>query len=118
MGVVYEAEQVSVGRRVALKILPFAALLNRNQLERFNTEATAAARLQHPGIVQVYSVGCERGIHFYCHAVDRRAEPGRSDCRNAAGANILLTRRGSGHGCCKQGPTFLHVTRTVGTIER
>ena len=65
MGIVYEAEQVSVGRRVALKILPFAALLNKTQLERFSTEATAAARLHHPSIVQVYSVGCERGIHFY-----------------------------------------------------
>ncbi len=65
MGVVYEAEQVSVGRRVALKILPFAALLSETRLERFRTESTAAARLQHSGIVQVYSVGCERGIHFY-----------------------------------------------------
>jgi probable HAF family extracellular repeat protein len=65
MGIVYDAEQISVGRRVALKILPFAALLNQDQLHRFTTEATAAARLQHPGIVQVYSVGCERGIHFY-----------------------------------------------------
>ena len=65
MGVVYEAEQISVGRRVAIKILPFAALLNETQLERFNTEATAAARLQHSGIVPIYSVGCERGIHFY-----------------------------------------------------
>ncbi len=65
MGVVYEAEQVSVSRRVALKILPFAALLNQNQLERFNTEASAAARLHHPSIVTIYSIGCERGIHFY-----------------------------------------------------
>ena len=52
MGVVYEAEETHSGRRVALKILPFAALLNETQLERFNTEATAAARLQHSGIVQ------------------------------------------------------------------
>ena len=65
MGVVFEAEQVSLGRRVALKILPFAALLNQHQLERFATEATAAARLQHPHIVPIYTVGCERGIHFY-----------------------------------------------------
>ena len=65
MGVVYEAEQISLGRRVALKILPFAALLSETQLERFATEATAAARLQHDHIVQVYSVGCERGIHYY-----------------------------------------------------
>ncbi len=65
MGVVYEATQIGPGRRVALKILPFASLLDEIQLARFNTEATAAARLQHSGIVQVYSVGCERGIHFY-----------------------------------------------------
>ena len=65
MGVVFEAEQVSLGRRVALKILPFAALLNDQQLRRFQTEATAAARLQHPHIVPVYSVGCERGVHYY-----------------------------------------------------
>ena len=48
-----------------LKILPFAALLNEQQLRRFQTEATAAARLQHPHIVPVYSVGCERGVHYY-----------------------------------------------------
>ncbi len=65
MGVVFEAEQVSLGRRVALKILPFAALLNERQLERFTTEATAAARLQHSHIVPIYTVGCERGIHYY-----------------------------------------------------
>jgi serine/threonine protein kinase len=65
MGVVYEAEDITLGRRVALKILPFAALLNQKQLQRFDTEVTAAARLQHPGIVAIYSVGCARGIHFY-----------------------------------------------------
>jgi len=65
MGIVYEAEQRSLGRRVALKVLPFAAALNAKQLERFKHEAEAAARLQHPNIVPVYAVGCERGIHFY-----------------------------------------------------
>ena len=65
MGVVYEAEQVSLGRRVTLKILPFAALLDERQLERFTNEAAAVARLQHPHIVQVYTFGCVEGIHFY-----------------------------------------------------
>ncbi len=65
MGAVFEAEQVSLGRRVAVKILPFAALLSERQLRRFQREATAAARLQHPHIVPVYNVGCERGVHFY-----------------------------------------------------
>ena len=65
MGIVYEAEQVSLDRRVALKVLPFAAILDDRQLARFKTEAQAAARLHHPNIVPVYSVGCEHGIHFY-----------------------------------------------------
>jgi WD40 repeat protein/serine/threonine protein kinase len=65
MGVVYEAEQVSLGRRVALKVLPFAAALDAKQLQRFKNEAQAAAHLQHPHIVPVHSVGCERGVHFY-----------------------------------------------------
>jgi hypothetical protein len=65
MGVVYEAHQVSLGRRVALKVLPFAAVLDSRQLQRFKNEARAAATLDHPHIVSVYSVGEERGMHFY-----------------------------------------------------
>jgi len=65
MGVVYEAEQVSLRRRVALKTLPFAAVLDSRQLQRFQNEALAAASLRHPNIVQVHSVGCERGVHYY-----------------------------------------------------
>ena len=65
MGVVYEAEQRSLGRRVALKVLPFAAMLDKKQLARFQNEARAAATLDHPNIVHVYSVGSERGVHFY-----------------------------------------------------
>jgi serine/threonine protein kinase/Flp pilus assembly protein TadD len=65
MGVVYEAEQLSIGRRVALKVLPFAAMLDRQQLNRFKNEARAAGTLDHPNIVPIYFVGCERGVHFY-----------------------------------------------------
>jgi serine/threonine protein kinase/Tfp pilus assembly protein PilF len=65
MGVVYEAEQISLGRRVALKVLPFAATFDPKHLQRFQNEAQAAARLQHPHIVPVFAVGCERGVHFY-----------------------------------------------------
>ena len=65
MGVVYEAEQMSLKRRVAVKILPFAALLDQRQLERFRNEARAAAMLKHSNIVSVHSVGCERSVHFY-----------------------------------------------------
>jgi serine/threonine protein kinase/Spy/CpxP family protein refolding chaperone len=65
MGVVYEAMQLSLGRRVALKVLPFAAALDAKHLQRFKTEAHAAAQLHHTNIVPVYAVGCERGVHFY-----------------------------------------------------
>lgn len=65
MGVVYEAEQVSLRRRVALKLLPFAAALDPRQLHRFKNEALAAAHLRHENIVPVYAVGEDRGVHYY-----------------------------------------------------
>src|SRR5207249_1107265 len=65
MGIVYEAHQISLNRRVALKILPFAAALDPKQLQRFKNEAQAAAQLHHNFIVPVYAVGYERGIHYY-----------------------------------------------------
>ncbi len=65
MGVVYEAEQITLGRRVALKVLPFASTLDAKHLQRFKNEAQAAAQLQHQNIVPVYATGCERGVHYY-----------------------------------------------------
>jgi serine/threonine protein kinase/Tfp pilus assembly protein PilF len=65
MGVVYEAEQMSLGRRVALKVLPFTAAMDSRQLQRFKNEAQAAAQLHHTNIVPVHAVGCERGVHYY-----------------------------------------------------
>ena len=65
MGVVYEAEQVSLHRRVALKVLPFTASLDPEHSRRFQTEARAVAQLHHTNIVPVFSVGCERGVHYY-----------------------------------------------------
>jgi hypothetical protein len=65
MGVVYEAEQLSLGRRVAVKVLPFAAGFDALHLQRFKNEAQAAAQLHHTNIVPVYAVGIDRGVHFY-----------------------------------------------------
>jgi tetratricopeptide (TPR) repeat protein/tRNA A-37 threonylcarbamoyl transferase component Bud32 len=65
MGMVYEAEQLSLGRRVALKVLTFVATMDPRQLQRFHNEARAAAALHHANIVPVYAVGCERGVHYY-----------------------------------------------------
>lgn len=65
MGVVYEAHQISLDRRVAVKVLPFAAVLDSKQIARFKNEAQAAAQLDHPNIVSVYAVGSDRGVHFF-----------------------------------------------------
>ena len=65
MGIVYEAHQKSLNRRVALKILPFAAVLDQRQIARFRNEAQAAAQLHHPHIVPVFAVGQEQGVYYY-----------------------------------------------------
>jgi tetratricopeptide (TPR) repeat protein/serine/threonine protein kinase len=85
MGVVYEAEQLSLKRRVALKVLPFAATLDPRRLTRFHNEAVAAASLHHDHIVAVHAVGCERGTHYYAMGfVDGRTL-----------AQVIATRRKS-----------------------
>ncbi|MEM6473554.1 MAG: serine/threonine-protein kinase, partial [Planctomycetota bacterium] len=65
MGIVYEAMQISLRREVAVKVMPFASVLDPNQITRFRNEAHAAASLHHPHIVPVFGVGCERGVHYY-----------------------------------------------------
>jgi hypothetical protein len=65
MGIVYEAVQESLGRHVALKVLPQHRLSDPNQLERFRREARAAALLHHTNIVPVFSVGECDGVHHY-----------------------------------------------------
>jgi serine/threonine protein kinase len=65
MGVVFEAVQPSLNRRVALKVLPSTFARDRVRLQRFTVEAQAAAAVAHPNIVTVYAVGEERGLHYY-----------------------------------------------------
>jgi eukaryotic-like serine/threonine-protein kinase len=65
MGVVYEAEQESLGRRVALKVLAAHAVPDPAQVKRFEREARAAAQLHHTNIVPVFGVGEQNGLHYY-----------------------------------------------------
>ncbi|MBL8752638.1 MAG: protein kinase [Planctomycetes bacterium] len=65
MGVVYEAVQRSLGRRVALKLLPLGASAAPLATVRLQREARLVARLSHPGIVQVFEAGVHQGTAFY-----------------------------------------------------
>src|SRR4051794_35562192 len=65
MAIVYEAEQQSLGRHVALKVLLGHSRLGPEQTTRFQREARAAARLHHTNIVPVYGVGEHDGVHYY-----------------------------------------------------
>ncbi len=64
MGIVYAAFDTVLGRRVALKLLPSIAAMELKKLARFEHEAQVVARLSHPNIVPLYSVGCEQNLHF------------------------------------------------------
>jgi len=65
MGIVYEAEQVSLGRHVALKVLPRKVLADAKAKRRFEREAKAAAKLHHTNIVPVFGVGEHDGLPYY-----------------------------------------------------
>src|SRR5262249_2209376 len=65
MGIVYEAEQVSLGRHVALKVLPKNLLLDARSKRRFEREAKSAAKLHHTNIVPVFGVGEQDSLPYY-----------------------------------------------------
>src|ERR1051325_9620156 len=65
MGIVYLARQVSLDRIVAVKMLLAGALAGKDFVQRFHTEAAAAASLQHANIVAIHEVGFAEGQHFF-----------------------------------------------------
>ena len=65
MGAVYEAEQISLGRRVALKVLRFGAVSDAEAITRFQREAETIGRLHHTNIVPIFAVGSENGVNYY-----------------------------------------------------
>ncbi len=65
MGIVYEAEQVSLGRRVALKVLPDTVQFDERRRQRFQQEARAAAMLHHTNIIPVFGIGCSDQLSYF-----------------------------------------------------
>ena len=101
MGIVYEAEEQILGRRVALKILPRYARLDRRLAERFRREASAAAGLHHTNIVPVFGFHEEDGACFYTmqcidgHGLDHAIEELRSRPQERRDDALLPTDGGS-----------------------
>ncbi len=103
MGVVYRAEQRSVGRTVALKVLPAHLTLDAHAIARFQREATLAGRLDHPGIVEVYTVGSADGAQFFAmELIDGRSL-----------AEVLATLRDGLRGTNRSLPTGAELHATV-----
>lgn len=92
MGIVYEAEQESLGRRVAIKVLPKQSLLDDDALQRFSREASTAAAMHHSNIVPVFGTGDCDGTHYLVmqlirgESLDKRitSEGPSFNCRAAA----------------------------------
>lgn len=96
MGEVFEATQLATGRRVAIKLLPEAALINELARQRFAREVEVIARLSHPGIVPIIDSGVRKGLYFYVmdfvegEALDQVLPPGKCDHRKAIETMIAI----------------------------
>jgi eukaryotic-like serine/threonine-protein kinase len=98
MGVVFEARQVSLNRRVALKMILAGQLANDTDVKRFYTEAEAAANLDHPAIVPIFEVGQHEGQHYFSmgfvegQSLSQRLNEGPLAAREAATLMVTVAK--------------------------
>lgn len=94
MADVYVANQLTLGRRVALKVLRRDLAGDANYVERFRREARAAAKLTHPNIVQIYEVGCIDSMHYisqeYVDGANLRQQLDRGGPLSADQATVVM----------------------------
>jgi len=128
MGVVYEAVQKSLNRRVALKVLPSFSAEDPRKVKRFQVEAQAAACLHHPHIVPVYLVGSENGLHYYAmqfiegrtlaEIITASGHGGEAVAPGADPPGRELSSPRMAAELCRQAAEALHFAHEQGTIHR
>src|SRR5262245_41320878 len=97
MGEVYKAKDTTLGREVAIKVLPPDFSINRDQLRRFEQEARAASALNHPNIINIHEFGQEGGVHFIVsefiegETLRRRMASERMNCDEIPDIAIQIT---------------------------
>ena len=114
MGIVYEAEEESLGRHVALKVLPGQTLLDPQRSLRFRREAKAAARLHHTNIVPVFGVGEDDGLHYYV----MQFIAGQGLDQVLAEMRRLRKTRGGGASAGNQTPSSFGITLTAADMAK